>query len=77
MDRGEAVVSAAHAVAASFLEMIQERGDQRRVELVDVQLAGFVPVRLVAKASSSRNVWRYAAIVFGLAPRWATSLSVK
>ena len=40
VDRREAVVAAADAVAASFLEVVQERGDQRRVELGDVQLAG-------------------------------------
>jgi hypothetical protein len=40
VDRREAVVATAHAVAASVLKVLQERSDQRRVELGDVQLAG-------------------------------------
>ncbi len=40
MDRREAVVAAADAVAASLLEVLQERSDQRRVELCDIQFAG-------------------------------------
>jgi len=43
VDRSETVVAAADAVAASFLEVRQERGDQRRVELRDVQVAGRSP----------------------------------
>jgi len=40
VDRREAVVAAADTVPASVLEVLEERGDQRRVELGDVQLAG-------------------------------------
>jgi len=35
------VVAGPDAVAAGSLEVVQERGDQRRVELADVELAGF------------------------------------
>ena len=55
VDRREAVVAAADAVAAIFLEVVQERGDQRRVELGDVQLAG----RLC------RSAWRRTAAAAG------------
>jgi hypothetical protein len=41
VDCRQAVVAGADAVAASCLEMVQEGSDQRRVELVDVQFAGF------------------------------------
>src|SRR5664279_3543288 len=39
-DRGEAVVAGADLVAALVFEMVEERADQRRVQLGDVQLAG-------------------------------------
>ena len=41
-DRGQAGVAGADAVAAFVLEMVEERADQRRVEIVDVQLAGLL-----------------------------------
>ena len=37
VDRGEPGVAGADAVAALVLEVVQERADQRRVEIVDVQ----------------------------------------
>ncbi len=75
--RREAVVAAADAVAASFLEVLQERGDQRRVELCDVQLAGFRSGPLGGELQQQPERLAVGGIVFGLAPRCATSRSVK
>ena len=43
VDRGQARVAGAGAVAAVALEVVEERADQRRVEIRDVE-----PVRLLA-----------------------------
>ena len=40
VDRRQAGVAGADAVAALVLEVVEERGDQRRVEVADVELAG-------------------------------------
>ena len=41
-DCGEPGVAGADAVAAFVLEVIEERADQRRVEIVEIQLAGLL-----------------------------------
>jgi hypothetical protein len=56
VDRGEAVVAGGGTVASLVFEMIQERGDQRRVESGDIQVAGVVPSRFDAKVNRSRKV---------------------
>ena len=50
-DRGQARVAGAGAVVALVLEVIQERADQRRVEIVDVEVAG----RLAGRAGRRRR----------------------
>ena len=40
VDRGQPVVAGGHAVVSVAFEVVQERGDQRRVELGDVEGAG-------------------------------------
>ena len=59
VDRGEAGVAGADAVAAVVFQMVEERRDQRRVEVGDVQAgtAGF-PVRCAVNTISSRSVSR-------------------
>src|SRR6266576_2002678 len=42
-DGGQPVVAGAGAVAAVVFEVVQERGDQRGVEVGDVELAGVLP----------------------------------
>ena len=58
VDRREPVVAGADAVAAIVFEVVEERGDQRRVEVGDVERARRLAGALVAKPSSSRNVSR-------------------
>ena len=57
-DRGQAGVAGAGRVAALVLEVVEERADQRGVEVVDVQIAGLLAGCAVANASSSRRVSR-------------------
>lgn len=42
VDRGEPGVARAHAVAALTLEVVEERADERGVEIGDVELAGLL-----------------------------------
>ena len=42
VDRRQAVVAGAGAVASGLLEVVEERADQRRVEIVDVEPAGLL-----------------------------------
>jgi hypothetical protein len=42
VDRGETVVAGGDRVCPLSFEVLEERGDQRRVELCDVQLAGWL-----------------------------------
>ena len=42
VDRREPVVAGSDAVAARLLEVVEERADQRRVELVDVEFVGLL-----------------------------------
>jgi hypothetical protein len=76
MERRQPVVARADAVAPVCLEVVEEGTDQRRVKLVDVELAGPL-AGLLGGASSSRNVSRYEAIVCGLTSRWVIRCSVK
>jgi len=58
-DRGQARVAGADSVAALVLEVIQERADQRRLEIVDIQIVWRLAGSLGGEcASSSRNVLR-------------------
>ena len=50
VDRPEARIAGADAVAAIVFEVGQERTDQRRVEIVDVQLEGLLAGLLVREA---------------------------
>ena len=58
VDRGEAGVAGAGAVAAVVFEVVEERRDQRRVEVGDVESAGALPVRCAVNTISSRSVLR-------------------
>ena len=58
VDRREPRVAGRDRVVAFVFEVVEERGDQRRVEIGEVQRAGRLAGLLVAKRSSSRNVWR-------------------
>jgi hypothetical protein len=66
VDRAEAGVAGPNRVAALLLEVAEERADQRRVEIVDVQFEWLFASCSCAKRSSSLNVSRYAASVCGL-----------
>ena len=63
VDRGEPVVAGGHAVVPVVLEVVQERGDQRGVEVGDVQggraLAGAFggEAEQKAQAASCRRRW--------------------
>ena len=50
MDRGQPRVAGAHAVAALGLEVVEEAGDQRRVEIDDVQPRWWDPGALAGEA---------------------------
>ena len=50
MDRPQAGVAGSRAVAPVFFEMLEERADQRRVEIVDVQLERLLAGPLVREA---------------------------
>jgi len=58
VDRGEAGVVGADVVGAVVFEMVEERRDQRRVEVVDVEpvgrLAGALPVNTISIRSVLR-----------------------
>ena len=54
----ESVVAGADAVVTVVFEVLEERSDQRRVEILYQQLGGGLPVRAWAKPSKSRNVSR-------------------
>ena len=59
VDRGQAGVAGADAVAALVLEVVEERADQRRVEVVEVERRwAACRCAAAAKASSSRSVSR-------------------
>ncbi len=49
-DRGQAGVAGADAVVALVLEMVEERANQRRVEIVEVELAGLLAGLLLSES---------------------------
>ena len=56
-DGGEAQIAGDRAVSALPLDMFEKVEDQGGIELLDVQLRRLCPVRLAAKANSSRKPW--------------------
>ena len=58
VDRPEPGVAGPGAVARGLLEVVEEGADQRRVEIVEVQLEWLLAGLLVREGSSSRNVSR-------------------
>jgi hypothetical protein len=50
VDRAEAGVAGSRAVAAVVFEVLEERADQWRVEIVDVELEGLLAGLLVCEA---------------------------
>jgi hypothetical protein len=76
VDRGEPVVAGGGPVVPLVFEMMQEIGDQRRVEVGDVQLAGLFAGLLGSEAEQQTEGELVAAMVLGPAARWRMSRSV-
>jgi hypothetical protein len=49
VDRGESRVAGLAAVAAVLLKVVEERSDQRRVEITEIQLARLVAGLLLSE----------------------------
>ena len=58
VDRGQAGVAALWAIAPDVFEMVEERADGGRVEVIELQPRGSLPLRAWAKASRRRKVSR-------------------
>jgi hypothetical protein len=58
VDRREAGVPGAEAVASVVFEVVEERGDERRVQIADVELARLAAQALGGERSSSLSVSR-------------------
>jgi hypothetical protein len=53
VDRGQAVVAGGRAVVPVAFEVVEERGDQGRVDVCDVEGTGRLRVWLAAKAPTA------------------------
>jgi hypothetical protein len=77
VNRGEARVPGATAIAALLLQMLEKPPDEGGWKSSVLNVDGVLPSWSTANRKSRRNVSRYPAIVCGLACRWRSNRSVK